>query len=56
MVVVPGSDTTLDENAYETIRIMGVLYGMETRAAELTNYLKGIQKDLDDRTKNIPES
>ena len=56
VVVVPGSDTTLDENAYETIRIMGVLYGMETRAAELTNYLKGIQKDLDDRTKNIPES
>ena len=56
VVVVPGSDTTLDENAYETIRIMGVLYGMETRAAELTNYLKAIQKDLDDRTKNIPES
>ncbi len=56
VVVVPGSDTTLDENAYETIRIMGVLYGVEARAAELTNYLKAIQKDLDDRTKSIPES
>ena len=55
VVVVPGSDTTLDEAAYETIRIMGQLYGMESRATELTNYLKGIQKDLDDRTKDIKE-
>lgn len=55
VVVVPGSDTTLDNAAYETIRIMGELYGVETRAAELTNYLKGIQKDLDDRTKDIPD-
>ena len=56
VVVVPGSDTTLDNDAYETIRIMGELYGMESRATELTNYLKGIQKDLDDRTKEIPDS
>ena len=56
VVVVPGSDTTLDDAAYETIRIMGQLYGLEQRATELTNYLKDIQKDLDDRTKDIPES
>ena len=56
VVVVPGSDVTLDENAYETIRILGELYGMETRAAELETYLKGIQKDLDDRTAMIPDS
>ena len=56
VVVVPGSDTTLDTGAYETIRIMGQLYGMESRATELTNHLKGIQKDLDDRTKDIPDS
>ena len=56
VVVVPGSDTTLDAAAYETIRIMGQLYGMETRAAELTDYLQTIQKDLDDRTKDIPDS
>ena len=56
VVVIPGSDTTLDDNAYETIRIMGQLYGMENRATELTNYLKGIQKDLDDRTKDITDS
>ncbi len=56
VVVVPGSDTTLDQDAYDTIRILGQLYGMETRAAELTNYLKEIQQDLDDRTKDISGS
>ena len=56
VVVVPGSDTTLDAAAYETIHIMGQLYGMETRATELTDYLQTIQKDLDDRTKDIPDS
>ena len=54
VVVVPGSDTTLDDDAYETIRILGQLYGKEDRAKELTDYLKGIQKDLDERTKDIP--
>ena len=56
VVVVPGSDTTLDQNAYDTIRILGQLYSMESRATELTNYLQNIQKDLDDRTKDIPDS
>ena len=56
VVVVPGSDTTLDDNAYETIRILGELTGMQSRATKLTNYLKDIQKDLDDRTRDIPES
>ena len=55
VVVVPDSDTTLDDDAYETIRVMGELYGMQTRTEELTNYLKGLRKDLDDRTKDIPE-
>ena len=55
VVVVPGSDATLDQNAYDTIRIMGELYGMDARAAELTAYLQNIQKDLNDRVENIPE-
>lgn len=55
VVVVPGSDTTLDDAAYETIRILGQLYGMVDRANELTSYLNAIQKDLTDRTKDIPE-
>ena len=55
VVMVPGSDTTLDEKAYVTIRILGELYHMEDRAAELTAYLKEIQKNLDARTASIPE-
>lgn len=56
VVVVPGSDTTLDNAAYETIRILGELYGKEPRANELTEYLKGIGQDLENRTKGIPDS
>lgn len=55
VVVVPGSDTTLDEKAYITIRILGELYQLEDRAEDLTAYLKSIQKDLDDRTASIAE-
>ena len=55
VVVVPGSDGTLDENAFETIRILGELYGKQTRAQELKEYLEGIQADLVSRTKDIPE-
>ena len=53
--VVPGSDTTLDDAAYETIRLLGELYGLEARAQELTKYLKGIQTDLDTRTAKIAD-
>lgn len=56
VVVVPGSDAALDENAFETIRILGELYGMQERANELTDYLKDIQSDLDRRTKDIADS
>lgn len=55
VVVVPGSDTTLDEKAYVTIRILGELYQLEDRAEDLTDYLKSIRKDLDDRTASIAE-
>ena len=56
VVVIPGSDKALDANAYETIHILGELYGMEDRANELTAYLKAVQEDLDSRTGNIPDS
>ena len=55
VVVVPGSDSTLDENAFTTIRILGELYGLQKRAEELTAYLNSIREDLDSRTKDIPD-
>ena len=55
VVVVPGSDTTLDNDCFETIRIMGKLYGKQDRANELTGYLKGFGKEIQGRIINIPE-
>ncbi len=55
VVVVPGSDTTLDEGAYETIRIMGELYGKKEHADDLTKYLKDLEKDLKDRTSAVAD-
>ena len=56
VVVVPGSDTTLDQKAYDTIRILGEVYGKEDRAEELTAYLDGVKADLETRTAAIPDA
>lgn len=53
VVVIPGSDTTLDQGAYDTIRILGQLLGKEDRAAELTDYLQQLQTDLQTRTADV---
>ena len=55
VVVVPGSDSTLDDKAYETFRLLGELLGREDAAAELTDYLQGIAADLEARTADIPD-
>lgn len=55
VVVIPGSDAALDADAYETIRILGELYGREARARELTAYLKGIEQDLAARTAGVTD-
>ena len=55
VVMVPGSDTTLDDKAYETLRILGELYSKEDRAEALTTYLHGIEDDLAARTEGVAE-
>jgi len=55
VVVVPGSDTTMDEGAYETIRIMGEVYGKENRANDLIAYMDSVKADLNSRTADIAE-
>lgn len=54
VVTVPGSDTTLDEQCYETLRILGELYGRQDRAAALTEELRGIAEDLTKRVSDVP--
>lgn len=53
VVVVPGSDTTLDGNCYDTIHILGELFGNQRRSQELTAYLRGIEEELGRRTEGI---
>ena len=55
VVLVPGSDSMMDEGAYETFRIMGEVYGKEQRAEELIDYMDEIKKDLDTRTSGVPD-
>lgn len=56
VVVVPGSDLTLDDYAYETVRIMGEVYNKPERAQELTAYFDSVKADLAERTGDIPDS
>lgn len=55
VVVVPGSDTTMDEGAYETFRIMGEVYGKKERAQELISYMDSVKEDLDTRTSGVAD-
>ena len=55
VVVVPGSDTTLDEGCYDTIRILGELFGKTDRTKELTAYLRGIEEELGRKTEGIDD-
>ena len=55
VVTIPLNDGMLDEDTYETFRIMGEVYGKEERAEELTEYLDGVKADLAERTADIDE-
>ncbi len=55
VVVIPGSDSTLDEKAFETLRIIGELLGKTQRAEDLTAYLNNMKQELSDRTANIQD-
>lgn len=55
VVVIPGSDGMMDEDAYETFEILGEVYGKEERAKELTGYMDQIKEDLETRTSQVPD-
>lgn len=56
VVVIPGSDSALDEKCFQTISLLGRLYGREDRAEALTAYLEAIRQDLTSRTASVPDS
>jgi len=49
VVCVAGSDSLLDGKAYDTVALLGELYGLEDRAEELTAYLRGMEEELLER-------
>jgi len=55
VVVVPLIDNLFDSQCYETLTLMGDVYGRQERAEELIAYIKGLEEDLARRTKDIPE-
>lgn len=44
-----------DNTVYEALTLIGDIMGTQDRCAELVSSMKGWQKDLNDRTKDIPE-
>ncbi len=45
-----------DESVYNALTLIGDIMGTSNRCAELVTAMKGWQKDLNDRTKDIPDS
>ncbi|WP_431731793.1 iron ABC transporter substrate-binding protein [Aceticella autotrophica] len=54
VVISYGKLATFDEDVYKSINLIGKITGEETRAHEVVDYIKNCQKDLNDRTKGIP--
>ncbi|MFY9411551.1 MAG: iron ABC transporter substrate-binding protein [Dethiobacteria bacterium] len=50
-----GTLSCFSEEMYSSFEIIGKITGEEKRAEEVINYLKNCEKDLNDRTKDIPE-
>jgi len=55
VVLSYGKLGTFEEDVYTSLEIIGKIMGKEDRAKEVVDYIKGIQKDLQDRTKDISE-
>ncbi|MDR1256958.1 MAG: iron ABC transporter substrate-binding protein [Spirochaetaceae bacterium] len=53
--VIPLIDNMFDSASYDTFRLMGDVYDRQERADELITYIKGLEQDLTDRTKNIKD-
>ncbi len=55
VVAIAVIDNMFDKASYDTIALMGEVYGRRERANELLTYIKGLEEDLRSRTAGIPE-
>lgn len=51
-----GTASTFSQEVYDSIKLVGKIIGEEKRAQEVVDYLEKCKKDLNDRTKDIPDS
>ncbi|QSZ28184.1 iron ABC transporter substrate-binding protein [Aceticella autotrophica] len=54
VVVLSYGTSIFDEDFYKSLKLVGKIMGDETRAQKVVDYIKNCQKDLNDRTKGIP--
>ncbi|MDN5331350.1 MAG: iron complex transport system substrate-binding protein [Tepidanaerobacteraceae bacterium] len=55
VVLSYGNLTVFSEELYKSIELVGKVIGTEKRAQEVIEFLKDCQKDLNERTRDIPE-
>jgi len=55
VVLSYGQLATFDQDVYKSLELIGKIIGQEKRAQEVVSYLERCQKDLHDRTKDVPE-
>lgn len=55
VVLSYGNLTVFSEELYKSIELVGKVIGSEKRAQEVIEFLKDCQKDLNERTRDIPE-
>ncbi|NLI69494.1 MAG: iron ABC transporter substrate-binding protein [Firmicutes bacterium] len=51
-----GTDSTFSQEIMDSLQLIGKVTGEEKKAQEVVDFLKGCYKDLDDRTKDIPDN
>lgn len=51
-----GTGVIFDPKLYQSLELIGKVMGKEERAKEVIDYMEAIKKDLNERTKDIPES
>ncbi len=51
-----GTGVVFDPKLYQSLELIGKVMGKEERAREVIGYMEALKKDLQERTKDIPES
>jgi len=54
VVLSYGPLATFNEDAYRSLNLIGMIIGKEKRAQDVVNYLKQCEKDLGERTQDVP--